>query len=92
MSILATGLPAGRLSLGLRMRNAYRVSGWRDTAVGASHHSGLGSAFKFRDPGFEPFYLLVPADNITVQYINHKGLLVKFHRERRVVALCAYDV
>ena len=62
------------------MAYAYRVSGGRDAAVGAGPHNGPGSAFKLCDPGFEPPCLLVPADKITVQDINDKGLLVKSPR------------
>ena len=87
MSLLAAGLPAGRLPLGLRVRDAYRVLGGRDAAVGAGPHDGFGPAFKFRDSGFESLYLLVPTDKITVQDINDKGLLVKPLRELRGVKI-----
>ena len=57
MPLLTAGLPSGRLPLGLRAGDAYRVLGGRDAAVCAGLHNGLGSAFKFRDLGFEPLYL-----------------------------------
>ena len=87
MPPLPAGLPAGGLPLGLRVRNAYRVPGGRDTAVGAGLRNGFGSALKFRDPGFEFLYLLVPADKIAVQDIDDKGLRVKFLRELRGVEI-----
>ena len=87
MPLLTTGLPSGRLPLGLRAGDAYRVLGGRDAAVCAGLHNGLGSAFKFRDLGFEPLYLLVPADKITVQDIHDKSLLMEFLREFRRVKI-----
>ena len=87
MPPLPAGLPAGGLPLGLRVRNAYRVPGGRDTAVGAGLRNGFGSALKFRDPGSEFLYLLVPADKIAVQDIDDKGLRVKFLRELRGVEI-----
>lgn len=87
MPPLPAGLPAGGLPLGLRVRNAYRVPGGRDTAVGAGLRNGFGSALKFRDPGFEFLYLLVPADKVAVQDIDDKGLRVKFLRELRGVEI-----
>ena len=84
---LTAGLPSGRLPLGLRAGDAYRVPGGRDAAVGAGLHNGLGSAFKFRDLGFEFLYLLVLADKIMVQDINGKSLLMKFLRELRGVEI-----
>ena len=83
MPLLAAGLPAGGLPLRLRMRNAYRILGGRDAAVGAGLHYGFGSVFKFRDSGFELLYLLVLADKAAVQDINGKGLLMKFFGELR---------
>lgn len=47
MPPLPAGLPAGGLPLGLRVRNAYRVLGGRDTAVGAGLRNGFGSALKY---------------------------------------------
>lgn len=73
--------------MGLRARNAYRVPGGRDTAVGAGLRNGFGSALKFRDLGFEFLYILVPADKIAVQDIDDKGLRVKFLRELRGVEI-----
>ena len=73
--------------MGLRVRNAYRIPGGRDTAVGAGLRNGFGSALKFRDPGLESLYLLVPADKIAVQDIDDKGLRVKFLRELRGVEI-----
>ena len=87
MPPLPAGLPAGGLPLGLRVRNAYRVPGGRDTTVGAGLRNRFGSALKFRDPGFEFLYLLVPADKIAVQDIGDKGLRVKFLRELRGVEI-----
>lgn len=87
MPPLPAGLPAGGLPLGLRVRNAYRVPVGRDTAVGAGLRNGFGSALKFRDPGSEFLYLLVPADKIAVQDIDDKGLRVKFLRELRGVEI-----
>lgn len=87
MPPLPAGLPAGGLPLGLRVRNAYRIPGGRDTAVGAGLRNGFGSALKFRDPGLESLYLLVPADKIAVQDIDDKGLRVKFLRELRGVEI-----
>ena len=61
MPLLPARLPAGRFALGLRARDAYRVLGGRDAAVGAGLHNGFGAVLKFRDPDFEFLYLLVLA-------------------------------
>lgn len=87
MPLLPACLPAGRLPLGLRVRNAYRVPGGRDTAVGAGLHNGFGAVLKFRDPDFEFLDLLVLADKIAVQDINHTGLFVELLRELRGVKI-----
>ena len=85
MPLLPARLPAGRFALGLRARDAYRVLGGRDAAVGAGLHNGFGAALKFRDPDFEFLDLLVLADKIAVQDINHTGLFVELLRELRGV-------
>lgn len=67
MPLLLAGLPAGRLSLRLRIRNANRILGGRDSAVGAGPHSGSVSVIESRYLGFVFLYLLVLADKIAVQ-------------------------
>lgn len=85
MPLLPARLPAGRLPLGLRARDAYRVLGGRDAAVGAGPHNGFGAVLKFRDSDFEFLDLLVLADKIAVQDINHTGLFVQLLRQFRGV-------
>ena len=87
MPLLAAGLPAGWLPLRLRMRDAYRVLGGRDAAVGAGLRNGLGAVLKFRDSDFEFLDLLILAGKIAVQDINHTGLFVELLRELRGVKI-----
>ena len=77
MSLLPAGLPSGRLAQGLRMRDAYRVPGGRNTAVGAGLGNGFRPAFKFRDTGFQLFNLSIFADKAAAQDIINKALLVQ---------------
>ena len=77
VSDLTAGLPAGRLALRLRMRNADRIFGRRDAAVGTGLHDRLGTALKFRDARFQPFDLLFHLENVPVQRVNHKTLLMQ---------------
>lgn len=87
MPLLPARLPAGRLPSGLRAWDAYRVLGGRDAAVGAGLHNGFGAVLKFRDSDFEFLDLLVLADKIAVQDINHTGLFVEPFRELRGVKI-----
>lgn len=73
--------------MGLRARDAYRVLGGWNAAVGAGLNYWFGTALKFRDLGFEFLYLLALADKIPVQDFNGKGLLVKFLRKFRRVKI-----
>ena len=83
MPLLAAGLPAGWLPLRLRMRDAYRVLGGRDAAVGAGLRNGLSSAFEFRYLGFELRDFLVFAGDAAVKAVIGKSLLVEFFGELR---------
>ena len=87
MPLLPARLPAGRLPFGLRAGDAYRVLGGRDAAVGAGLHNGFGAVLKLRDSDFEFLDLLVLADKIAAQDINHTDLFVELLRELRGVKI-----
>ena len=95
MSLLSARLLSGRLALGLRMRDAYRVLRGRNAAVRAGLGDGLREfTLKFRYSRLEGcvfrFVLgnfFITADKISVKDIIGTDLFVKFFRQFRGIKI-----
>ena len=83
MPLLSSGLFPGRLTQGLRVRNAYGILGRRHAAVRAGLDYRLLTSLKFRDAGFEFRNLHFIMGNAAVQSIVGESLFVKLLRNLR---------